>query len=356
MFEYLNLCTNILVVNKSRKMKIGVVIPFYQRESGILPRALTSICNQRLPPGIQVDVIVVDDQSPVPAKGEIAAFSNDGRFRWNHILQTNAGPGAARNKGIDWLKGKDIRYLAFLDSDDEWRSDHLANALAALEAGGDFYFSNHSRTGNYNSYFNEDLNVRATLDSIKTLHLPLNRGGSRIFASGAINHAMLESYLSQTSTVVLRCTTLGDLRFDPELRHAGEDYMLWIQLALKGARICISDDIEVTCGAGINVCHGSYEWDSQDVLMRLASEIVFHRKLTKLPLGKARTKMMSRFQEYRRLYAYLLLRQIAKRNVPTRTGILQVIRHDPLLGIQAPLLITRFLLQDRRRMALPDSR
>lgn len=335
------------------RMNVGVVIPFYQREPGILPRALASIRNQHLPSGVRLEVVVVDDQSPVPAAAEMAAFTDSDRIRWHLISQPNGGPGAARNTGIDWLDGKEIRYLAFLDSDDEWRPDHLANALAALEAGGDFYFSDHSRTGSWCSYFNEDRYVRATLAGIEATPMVPEEGGAvRIFAPGTINHAMLQNYLGQTSTVVLRRATLGDLRFDPELRHAGEDYMLWIQLALKGARICISDEIEVACGAGINMCFGSYDWNSRDVLMRLASEIVFHRKLDGLPLGGARGKVLERLQRYRRLYAYLLLRQVAKRRLPARTGLSRVMRHDPLLPVQAPLLIARFLLRDRRRLAL----
>lgn len=336
-------------------MNVGVVIPFYQRERGILPRALSSIRNQHLPPGIQVQVIVVDDHSPVPAAEEMTAFSGDDRIRWHYILQPNAGPGAARNTGIDWLDSKDIHYLAFLDSDDEWRPDHLANALATLEAGGDFYFSDHSRTLDCESYFKEDMNVRATMHSIDAIYTVPSGINSRIFAPNAINGAMLENYLSQTSTIVLRRATLGDLRFDSELRHAGEDYMLWLQLALSGARICISDEIEVVCGTGINMYHGSYDWNSRDILIRLSSEIIFHRKLNRLPLGAARAKVRRKFQECRRLYAYLLLRQMAKRSLPARTGISQVLRHDPLLAVQAPMLIARFMLQDRRRLALSDS-
>lgn len=337
-------------------MNVGVVIPFYQRERGILPRALSSIRGQLLPPGVQVEVIVIDDSSPVPAAEEMATFSNDDRIRWNYIFQSNAGPGAARNMGIDWLDRKDIRYLAFLDSDDEWRPSHLANAIAALESGGDFYFSDHSRTLDCESYFNEDKNVRSTLHGINSTYTVPSGVNARIFAPNSINDAMLENYLSQTSTIVLRRTTLGNFRFDPELRHAGEDYMLWLQLALNGARICISYEIEVVCGTGINMYHGSYDWDSKDILVRLSSEIVFHRKLNRLPLGAAQAKVQRKFQECRRLYSYLLFRKMAKRSLSARTGLAQVMRHDPLLAIQAPLLIARFLLQDRRRLALSDSR
>lgn len=332
-------------------MRIGVVIPFYQRESGILTRALTSIRNQRLPSDVQLEVIVVDDQSPVSATVEMASFSNSSKIRWNFVSQENAGPGAARNSGIDWLADKDVQYIAFLDSDDEWRFDHLLNAINALERGGDFYFSDHCRTGHYDSYFKRDDNVSATLERIKEAGIPLVSGDARMFAPGEINHAIIENYLSQTSTVVLRHRILDQLRFDPELRHSGEDYMLWVQLALKEARIGISKEVEVFCGAGINMYHGSSEWDSENILSLLSSQIIFYGKLIRLPLGPARMKTRQKFQEFRRLYAYLMLRRLAQRRLPAQTGLMRVLRRDPLLGLEAPLLIAQFLLIDRRRIA-----
>ena len=45
---------------------ICVVIPYYQREPGILRRALASIAAQRDCP-LPIHVIVVDDASPAPA-------------------------------------------------------------------------------------------------------------------------------------------------------------------------------------------------------------------------------------------------------------------------------------------------
>lgn len=336
-------------------MKVGIVIPFYQRSSGILPRALNSIREQVLPPGTELEVVVIDDQSPIPAKAEMAGFDASERIRWHRLEQPNGGPGAARNTGIDWLDDDDIDYLAFLDSDDEWRPDHLANALAALQAGGDFYFSDHSRTGDCRSYFNDDRNVRETMRGITADPAGVEINGARLFTPNSINDAMLENYLSQTSTVVLRRTALGSLRFDPELRNAGEDYMLWLQLALGGARICISDRIAVACGAGINMYHGSYDWDSTIILMRLSSEIAFHRKLQKLPLGKARANVQKKFQECRRLYAYLLLKRAATRTLPASTGLSTVMRHDPLLVAQAPLLVAQFVLRDRRRLVTSAS-
>jgi hypothetical protein len=43
-------------------------------------------------------------------------------------------------------------------------------------------------------------------------------------------------YISHTSTVVTRAALVRDLRFDPDLRSAGEDRMFWLDLgARRGA-------------------------------------------------------------------------------------------------------------------------
>ena len=123
---------------------ITVVIPYYQREAGILAKALASIAAQQ-PAGMPVQVLVVDDASPVPAEPELEAL---GTFRNQvHVIrQPNGGPGAARNAGLDHAPAG-TRYIAFLDSDDTWSTDHLARATAALGAGYSFYFADHVQLG-----------------------------------------------------------------------------------------------------------------------------------------------------------------------------------------------------------------
>jgi glycosyltransferase involved in cell wall biosynthesis len=114
---------------------ITVVIPYFQRSPGILAKALASIAAQEGCP-LPIQVIVVDDASPAPVAAELAgvgAMPHPVRV----ITQANGGPGAARNTGLDHAP-PGTRYLAFLDSDDEWMPDHLARAVAALECGYDF--------------------------------------------------------------------------------------------------------------------------------------------------------------------------------------------------------------------------
>src|SRR5262245_52268183 len=117
---------------------LAAVIPYFQTESGILSRALRSALEQSA-----VDVfpiVIVDDGFSVPAEHELAKLNPEYRGRIEIVRQPNAGPAAARNAGLDMLHGR-ARFVAFLDSDDEWAAPHIGNALCALNSGSDFYFS-----------------------------------------------------------------------------------------------------------------------------------------------------------------------------------------------------------------------
>ncbi|MGH2507736.1 MAG: glycosyltransferase family 2 protein [Ktedonobacteraceae bacterium] len=124
--------------------RTGVIIPFYQRARGILPASVDSVLIQGEE---SVAVIVVDGGSPVSARMELAPIlQRDPRV--TVIEQHNAGPGGARNKGLD-AAPDDVTQIAYLDSDDRWFPGHLSNGLAALRHGADFYFADadHSPRG-----------------------------------------------------------------------------------------------------------------------------------------------------------------------------------------------------------------
>lgn len=98
--------------------RISVVIPTYNREKWI-SKAIDSVLAQTY---TDLEIIVVDDGSTDHSRQVIGNYG--GRVRY--IYQTNAGVGAARNRGIMEAHGE---WVAFLDSDDEWFPDKLDTQL-----------------------------------------------------------------------------------------------------------------------------------------------------------------------------------------------------------------------------------
>src|SRR5262249_1094044 len=125
-------------VHERSESRIGVVIPFYQREAGLLHRALSSVAAQDHRP---VQVVVVDDGSPRRAAEEITPKLRDALPGLTLIVQANRGISGARNAALDALTG-DVTAVPFLDSDDYWQPSHLHYAATALQLGADFFFSN----------------------------------------------------------------------------------------------------------------------------------------------------------------------------------------------------------------------
>ncbi|MFZ9939541.1 MAG: glycosyltransferase family 2 protein [Bacteroidia bacterium] len=103
----------------------SVVIPQYNRAHRI-KNTISSVLEQTYQ---DFEIIIVDDGSKDNPQPIIEAIG-DPRIRY--IYQQNAGASAARNKGIDHAKGT---YVAFLDSDDTWLPQHLAQALPLLQSG-----------------------------------------------------------------------------------------------------------------------------------------------------------------------------------------------------------------------------
>lgn len=95
---------------------ISVVIPLYNKEKQIA-YTLQSVFNQTFQ---DFEIVIIDDGSTDGSVAEVEKFE-DSRIRLIH--QQNAGVSAARNRGIEEAKGE---LIAFLDADDEWKSEYLA--------------------------------------------------------------------------------------------------------------------------------------------------------------------------------------------------------------------------------------
>lgn len=98
------------------KAMVSIILPTYNR-ANIIRRALDSILSQTYP---SYEIIVVDDGS-TDETASIVGTIEDSRIRYIP-LEKNQGVAHARNVGIQEAK---YHYLAFLDSDDEWKPNKL---------------------------------------------------------------------------------------------------------------------------------------------------------------------------------------------------------------------------------------
>lgn len=215
---------------------ISVVIPTYNR-ARFLPAAVASVRAQSYPCD---EILIVDDGSSDDTAEVVAALGPGVRL----IRQANAGPAAARNRGIDEAR---CDLVAFLDTDDRWlpgklaaqvelfrREPALALACAdmAIEdgAGVQLVESNFVQRGLQPEF--AALNGRPLPDAPRRL---------------------LELNFVNTSTVVAKRQLLVELGgFDTRLRY-GEDLELWLRIAARHPIACVASVQEVRVEHDSNV-------------------------------------------------------------------------------------------------------
>jgi len=192
-------------------VKISVVVPTYNRRE-LLKRALLSVFSQT---SLPAEVTVIDDGST----DKTGAMIRKEFPQVNYYYQENSGVSVARNLGIQQSTGD---WLAFLDSDDEWLPEKLANQKALLIANPD-----HKVCHTEESWIRNGISVNVDKKYAKT--------GGWIFT-----HCLPLCAMSP-STVMIHRSVFEDVGlFDIHL-PACEDYDLWLRITANYPVLLIAE-------------------------------------------------------------------------------------------------------------------
>ncbi|MCX7894144.1 MAG: glycosyltransferase, partial [Burkholderiales bacterium] len=203
---------------------VSAVIPAYNC-ARFLPAAVASVRAQSRPAR---EIVVVDDGSTDGTASVAAALGPDVRV----VTQANAGPSAARNRGVGLCSGD---LVAFLDADDEWLPEAIERQVEVLRR-----FPDAALTTADMAAIDED--GRVTHPSWFDRHglAAEVRGWGGRPVPNAVAALMRKNFVS-TSVLVVRRDVFMELGgFRPDLRY-GEDLELWARIAARCPVVCLPE-------------------------------------------------------------------------------------------------------------------
>jgi len=303
---------------------IAVIIPYYQRERGLLRQCIQSVLAQK--GRVDARVLVVDDASPVPAREEIADLAADSGGAIRIITQTNAGPAAARNTGLDHVP-PDTPFVAFLDSDDQWTGPFLPDAVAALGKGYDLFFGN-TRRGSEQPRFEWHDDSRWRLRASDHRQFDRERDLHE-FRGDFFDFLVHRTNVISATAMAYRFDRSPALRFRTSL-FQGEDRLFKLQLGQRLHSVAFSPKIYADEGLGVNVFDKS-GWGTGGSL-QLASNYTALGKiiLEEIPLNHdQRAHIRRQLAGSRHFFAASLLHLLRHRREVDWAQVRTTFRDDP---------------------------
>ena len=188
---------------------ISVIVPIYNAEK-YLSKCLDSIINQEFK---DIEILCVDDGSTDSSFNIALEYQNkDSRIKL--FKQSNKGPGAARNTGLDNASGD---YVLFIDADDEITTGALSVFYNEINSS-----KSDVVIGSYNHYIDDEL-----IETVRP-------------------HECLTSFESYYRTTavwskIFKRGFIGDIRFQNV--YQGEDVIFITDLLLKSPKVSYIEDI-----------------------------------------------------------------------------------------------------------------
>ena len=195
-------------------MRFSVIIPVYNKMAYVR-KAIQSVLSQTF---ADYELVVVDDGSQDDS-AKIAAEAIAGHANCRLLSQENSGVSVARNNGVKASHGD---YLCFLDADDWWEPTFLAEMNELIEE--------YPEAGIYGANYTI---VNETKHKTRVAKIGVEEG----FEKGYINYCQAYAktmYMPLwTGAVCIPRTVFNETQGFPEGVKLGEDFILWIHIALR---------------------------------------------------------------------------------------------------------------------------
>jgi glycosyltransferase involved in cell wall biosynthesis len=190
---------------------ISVVIPTYNR-ADFIANTINSVLNQTYQ---NIEILVVDDASTDQTESAVQAL-NDPRIKYIRLPENTSGT-KPRNTGILESRG---RYIALLDSDDEWLPDKLQKQL---------HFINQNAANEENIICFTGLILKSDNGESVLSNPPLKEGVD------IMDYILVDDNWVQTSTYMVSGELAKRTLFNPELKKH-QDWDFCLRLRENGAK------------------------------------------------------------------------------------------------------------------------
>lgn len=272
--------------------KVSIVIPAFNAER-FIQATLQSILAQDF---TDFEIIVVDDGSTDHTK-DIVTATPQARYHF----QTNQGPAAARNTGLNLAQGE---YIAFVDADDRWHPRMLSSCVQILEANRDVG-AVHAKW----VVIDED-------GKVVQVHTEWRPWRGNIF-----ERLIVEIVFNTTSVVWRRrlWEEIGGFDLSPEMN---DDWLNWLRIAYRGTVFeCIDEPLVYVRKHATNL---TKQQNSRVIRWR---QNALDRILTELPVAQEIADLA-----YAKVYWIATIDALSRNDGErARKEFRDALKHDPLL-------------------------
>jgi glycosyltransferase involved in cell wall biosynthesis len=189
-----------MVIFVNKKL-VSIITPMYNAQD-VIEDNIKSVLDQTYSNWEQ---IIIDDGSTDQSQKIVKKYDSVDNIRY-FKTETNKGVSNARNLGLEKASGK---YIAFLDSDDIWKSQKLEKQLQFMDREKSFF--------SFTAYEIVDQNYNIIKNKINV-------------PKQVSYHKLLKGNVIACSTVMIDRSEISNIRM-PDQKH--EDFITWLSILKK---------------------------------------------------------------------------------------------------------------------------